>query len=170
MADALVRPASTADASLLARLQLDVWQQAYAELLPTAVLFADPDGQTQIWAGRVSAPGSVLIAFEGAVPVGLAAVDAEPDPDGFGLLELLHVLPRWSRRGHGGRLMGAAAAHLRQLGATHGRWWAPSTDESVQQFLLGVGWGPDGGQRVLDTGEGTLTEVRYAGNLDLMLI
>jgi hypothetical protein len=40
----------------------------------------------------------------------------------------------------------------------------------VQQFLLGVGWAPDGRRRVLDTGEGTFAEVRYSGDLDLMLI
>ena len=48
MADALVRPATTADAPALARLQLDIWQQAYAGLLPTAVLFTDPDQQAQV--------------------------------------------------------------------------------------------------------------------------
>ncbi len=170
MADALVRPATPDDAPTLARLQLGVWQQAYADLLPAATLLADPDRQAQVWAGRVGAPGSVLIAFEGPEPVGLAATDGELDEDGYGQLELLHVLPRWSRRGHGGRLIGAAAARLRGLGGTRARWWAPETDESVPQFLLGVGWAPDGGRRVLDTGEGTFAEVRYAGSLDLVLI
>ena len=80
------------------------------------------------------------------------------------------MLPRWSRRGHGGRLLGAAAAQLRGLGATWGVWWAPETDESVQQFLLGARWAPDGARRVLDTGESTFAEIRYAGNLDLLLV
>ncbi len=94
MADALVRPAGLDDAPTLARLQLDVWQQAYSELLPTAALFADPDQQSQIWENRVRAAG-VLIAFEGLRPVGLAATDTELDDDGAGQLELLHVLPSW---------------------------------------------------------------------------
>ncbi len=169
MADALVRPAGLDDAPTLARLQLDVWQQAYSELLPTAALFADPDQQSQIWENRVRAAG-VLIAFEGLRPVGLAATDTELDDDGAGQLELLHVLPRWSRRGHGGRLLGAAAADLRKLGALRGRWWAPESDPSVPQFLLGAGWAADGGRRVLDTGESTFAELRYAGNLDLLVV
>lgn len=169
MADALVRPAGDGDAAVLARLQLDVWQQAYAELLPAAALFTDPVRQAEVWAARIGV-GGVLLAFEGAVPVGLAATDVELDPNGAGEIELLHVLPRWSRRGHGGRLLASAARSLRNLGATRGQWWAPASDESVQQFLLGAGWAPDGGRRVLDTGESTLAEVRYSGNLDLVVI
>lgn len=169
MADALVRPAGDGDAAVLARLQLDVWQQAYAELLPAAALFADPVRQAEVWAARIRS-GGVLLAFEGAVPVGLAATDPELDPGGAGEIELLHVLPRWSRRRHGGRLLASAARQLRDLGATRGQWWAPASDASVQQFLLGAGWAPDGGRRALDTGEGTLVEVRYSGNLDLVLI
>lgn len=169
MADALVRPAFEDDAPTLARLQLSLWQQAYSELLPASALLADPVQQSEIWSGRLRAGGSVLLAFEGREPVGLAATDAELDDRGEAQLELLHVLPRWSRRGHGGRLLAAAAAVLRGTGATRGNWWAPETDESVQQFLLWVGWVPDGGRRVLDTGERTFAEVRYAGNLDLVL-
>ncbi len=169
MADALVRPARPDDAPTLARLQLAVWQQAYSELLPAAALLADPDRQAEVWAARLDAGGLVLLAFETVEPVGLAAVDPDLE-DGLGQLELLHVLPRWSRRGHGGRLLGAAAAHLRGLGAGRGAWWAPETDGSVQQFLLGLGWAPDGGRRVLDTGEGTFAEIRYTGSLDLLLV
>ena len=170
MADALVRPAGIEDASVLARLQLGVWQQAYSELLPAAALLADLDRQAEVWDARIRAGGPVLLALEGREPVGLAAVDADLDDEGAGQVELLHVLPRWSRRGHGGRLLGAAAARLRSLGAVRGTWWAPETDPSVQQFLLGVSWAPDGARRVLDTGESTFAEVRYAGNLDLILI
>jgi GNAT superfamily N-acetyltransferase len=170
VADALVRPAGPDDAPTLARLQIGVWQQAYSDLLPASVLLADPAGQAQVWAARIAGGGPVFLAFEGTEAVGLASADDELDDNCRGSLELLHVLPRWSRRGHGGRLMGAAAGHLRGRGATLGTWWAPEPDESVQQFLLGVGWAADGGRRVLDTGEGTLTEIRYSGNLDLILI
>jgi len=170
VADALVRPADPNDAHVLAKLQLGVWQQAYADLLPAAALLADPETQAQVWASRIRANGVVLLAFEGTEPVGLAAIDAELDDDGAGQLELLHVLPRWSRRGHGGRLLGAAALALRGEGAHTGTWWAPETDANVQQFLLNVNWTADGARRVLDTGEGTFTEIRYAGSLDILLV
>lgn len=170
MADALVRPATPDDAPTLARLQIALWQQAYSELLPASALLADPDRQAQAWSARIAGGGPVFLAFENTEPVGLAAVDDDPDDEGRGQLELLHVLPRWSRRGHGGRLLGAAASYLRGLGLDQATWWAPEPDESIQQFLLGVSWTADGGRRVLDTGEGTLTEIRYAGNLDLVLV
>jgi GNAT superfamily N-acetyltransferase len=169
VADALVRPAQADDARTLARLQLAVWQQAYSELLPAAALLADPDRQTELWSARLAAGGLVLLAFEGPEPVGLAATEPDLD-DGVGQIELMHVLPRFARRGHGGRLLGAAAGQLRGLGAASGAWWAPEADESIQQFLLGVRWAPDGPRRVLDTGEGTFTEIRYAGSLDLLLV
>lgn len=169
MADALVRRALPDDAPTLARLQINVWQQAYSELLPASALLADPARQAEVWAARVATGGPVLLAFEGLEAVGLAATDAEPDDDGRAQLELLHVLPRWSRRGHGGRLLGAAASDFRGRGLDRGTWWAPETDETIQQFLLGVGWAPDGGHRVLDTGEGTLTEIRYGGSLNLVV-
>ncbi|MET3803524.1 GNAT superfamily N-acetyltransferase [Nakamurella sp. UYEF19] len=170
MADALVRPAGPQDAAVLAKLQIGVWQQAYSELLPAAALLADPDQQAEVWGARVVAGGVVLLAFEGAEPVGFAATEPDLDDDGTAQLELLHVLPRWSRRGHGGRLLGAAAAHLRKSAAGRGSWWAPEADESIQQFLLTVGWAADGGRRVLDTGESTFAEIRYSGSLDLMLV
>jgi GNAT superfamily N-acetyltransferase len=170
MADALVRPAGPDDGPTLGRLQLDVWQQAYSDLLPAAALLADPDEQGRIWAERVTHGGPVLMAFEGPQPVGLAALEGTVDDDGYGQLELLHVLPRWSRRGHGGRLLAAAGSEMRKLGTSSGRWWAPETDLSVRQFLLGVGWSPDSARRVLDTGEGTFAEIRYSGALDLILV
>lgn len=167
MADALVRPADVHDAELLAGLQLQIWQHAYSELLPTQVLQASPTELAPAWRQRLAGPGRVLIAFEGVVPVGLAATAGSPDESGRGEIELLLVLPRYSRRGHGGRLLAAAAAALRSLGAGTGLWWAPQTDRSVERFLAGAGWQPDGARRVLDTGSGRFTEVRYCGPTDL---
>ncbi len=173
MAPVQVRAATPADAVTLARLQLSIWQQAYAELLPVSVLFADPATHAIGWSDRAAA-GGVLMAFEGAEAVGLAAVADQLELDrraqSTGQIELLYVLPRWGRRGHGGRLLAHAADYLRGLGASRGEWWAPETDASVPRFLGGAGWAADGGRRVLDTGEGTFTEVRYSGGLDLILV
>lgn len=184
MAVAVVRQAVESDAGVVAGLQLAVWQQVYAELLPAAVLLADPEVRAAAWAARIGGGAPVLLASEGAEPVGLAAVaDPDPDPDDnagdnpaghtavgrVGEIETLLVLPRWARRGHGGRLLAEAAAGLRRRGAESARWWAPEADRSVERFLAGVSWFPDGGRRVLDTGEGSLAEVRYAGPLDLVL-
>ncbi len=167
MAEATVHRATRADAGVVAELQIRLWQQAYSEILPAALLLADPAAMTVRWAARIGSTDPVLIAFEGAHPVGFTAVGTgEAD----GEIEVLGVLPRWARRGHGGRLLGSAALELRQAGADHGHWWAPEADRSVERFLARVGWLPDGTHRVLDTGEGLLTEIRYSGSLDLVLL
>lgn len=165
-----VRRAVPADARPAARIQLELWQQAYAELLPAAVLLGDPTARETAWEQRIAEAGPVLLGYEGEQAVGLAAVAAQPAEDGAGEIELLGVLPRWARRGHGGRLLAAAAAELRRPGAERGCWWAVQDDRSIERFLAHAGWFPDGRRRVLDTGEGTLTEVRYSGKLDLVLI
>ncbi len=190
MADATVRPADEGDALLLAELQIQLWQHAYAELLPASVLFTDPAEHARAWAARIATGRPVLIATEGDQPVGFAAVGIDPegsDTEGpalnrpataqsrtaegsLGAVEVLGVLPRWSRRGHGGRLLGEAARCLRGLGAARGCWWAPETDTTIASFLGGVGWLPDGHRRVLDTGESLLGEVRYLGSLELALV
>ena len=87
-----------------------------------------------------------------------------------GTIDVLGVLPRWSRRGHGGRLIATAAGRLRDRGATVGAWWAPEDDDTISAFVAGIGWIAQGGRRLLDTGEGTIAEVRYRGSLDLVMI
>ncbi|GGL95414.1 GNAT family N-acetyltransferase [Nakamurella endophytica] len=215
MSRAAVRPATPDDAATVAALQLEVWRDAYAELLPASVLLGDPAVLAQRWAVRIRDGGPVLLAVEGSAVVGMAALDLGPvgpdEPDqlvdsdasdasdeavppigdaraadsgdrsdstggspstgtGTGEIEQLLVLPRWSRRGHGGRLLGEAGALLRRAGRTRGIWWAPEPDRSVERFLAGVQWFPDGARRAVDTGEGVLAEVRYAGGLDLVVL
>ena len=182
MADATVRAADAADAGLIAALQLAVWRQAYAQLLPSEVLTTEPAELGARWTARIGAGGPVLLAFEGAVPVGFAALhdgaalgetgvgETALGETGVGEIEVLHVVARWTRRGHGGRLFGEATGRLRAGGAGSGFWWAPESDVSVERFLAGVGWWPDGARRVLQTATGGFAEIRYRGGLDLVLI
>jgi GNAT superfamily N-acetyltransferase len=172
MAEARVRTAVESDAEAVALLQIAWWRAAYATMLPAAVLGADPSVLARSWGSRI-AGHTVLLATEGAEQVGFAAVDPEVasgNGEVLGSIDVLGVLPRWSRRGHGGRLVATAAGLLRNLGATVGSWWIPERDPIVQAFLAGIGWEPDGGRRAWDTGEDTLVEVRYRGSLDLVLL
>jgi GNAT superfamily N-acetyltransferase len=170
MALAEVREAGVDDAAVLGGLQLEFWRQAYAGLLPAVLLGRSEADQAQAWRSRLQVGGTALLATEGGAPVGFALLDPEPDTDGVGEIQALGVLPRWSRRGHGGRLLGTAALQLRRAGATTGRYWAPVADEATAAFLTAAGWSPDGSRRVLDTGEGTLAEQSYSGTLDLVLL
>jgi GNAT superfamily N-acetyltransferase len=96
------------------------------------------------------------------------AVGAVPDDAGrVGLVATLLVSPRWGRRGHGGRLLVAAAEGLRTAGAARGITWVPERDAASRAFYARVGWEPDGTVRTLDAGGRLLREVRLGGPLDL---
>ncbi len=169
MGNARVRPALPDDALLLATLQRAWWREAYPDLLPADVLNVDSEAFAQAWASQLSS-GTAAIAEENTHPVGFALVNADLDDHQRGRIEVLGVLPRWAHRGHGGRLIAHCAEVLRRTGAEQGSWWAVESDTAITAFLAGIGWSATGRRRVLDTGEGQLSEIEYAGSLELVAI
>jgi len=176
MALATVRPAVAADVEEITRIQTATWAAAYADLVPAAAIehLSGPEAG-EAWAAAVEA-GAVLVATEGGWTVGFVAAgpadvpaDSPLGPEAWGEVGALLVEPRWGRRGHGGRLLAAAAAALRERGARYGLAWVPEKDDASRRFYARAGWEPDGTVRGLDTGEGVLREVRYTGSLDLAL-
>lgn len=172
MADVSVRPARVEDAAEVARIQIDTWRIAYAEILPSQVLdtLSIEDG-TAVWADAIrSAPSPrhhVLVAMEQHWAVGFTALGpadpAEPDAthlETTAAIAPLLVEPRWGRRGHGSRLLAAAIDHARGDGMTHALAWIPEQDKASFEFLTSAGWAPDGLVRALDTGAGELREIR----------
>jgi L-amino acid N-acyltransferase YncA len=174
MALATVRRAGPADVDALVRIQSDTWRAAYAELVPAAAI-AELTGPAAraAWKQAVTAGGGyhVFVASEGAWTVGFCAAAFYGGEDGAAIAEVstLLVEPRWSRRGHGGRLLAAAATALREHGAEVGWTWVPEVDGVSRAFYGHAGWEADGAVRGLDTGDGTLREVRLSGPLDLRL-
>lgn len=173
-ADASVRPAWPDDAVEIARIQLVTWRTAYRSVLPAAVLDEwDADASTASWRTAVASPPTpghgVLVALEKNTLVGFAAYGPaeltegeRPDPAGPSAeVSALLVEPRWGRRGHGSRLL-AAVADLAQAGsAARLQVWLPEADEVSAGFYESAGWAPDGWARTLDTGHGTLREIRW---------
>jgi len=171
MATASVRPAVASDVDEIVRLQAVTWRTAYAGLLPPAALeMVGGQAARQAWAAAVAAgEGSrVLVATEGQWTVGFCAASTGAAPQ-WGEIAALVVEPRWGRRGHGGRLLAAAAAGLVEHGARYGLAWVAEADEATRRFYASLRWGPDGQVRVLDTGAGELRELRLTGSLDLQL-
>jgi GNAT superfamily N-acetyltransferase len=173
MAIAAVRPAIPDDVDDIVRIQSLTWRAAYTDVVPAEAIdqLSGPEAR-QAWTAAVEAGESyqVLVATEGEWTVGFCAA-AVYSGEGGTLAEIstLLVEPRWGRRGHGGRLLAHAAATLRAAGADRGHAWVPETDVASLGFYAGAGWHPDGAARVLDTGAGTLREVRVAGPLSLQL-
>ncbi|MGH4012216.1 MAG: GNAT family N-acetyltransferase [Pseudonocardiaceae bacterium] len=183
MALARVRAATPADASALAALHRATWRAAYSELLPPGALDGlDAPEVQQAWADTIEGGATVLIAIESDHPVGfvvagpapedeVAAADGALPPDAAHtvLVSTLLVEPRWGRRGHGGRLLAAAAAALRDAGATRGITWVPAQDPALLNFYRRAGWDPDGTVRTLDAAGHPLREIRLTGSLNLVL-
>lgn len=178
-----VRRATVQDASTLAALHRVTWRAAYSGLLPPGTLDElDTPQLQQAWAATIEGGATVLIATEGADPVGFVVAGAAPEEDVAAadgtmppdaartvLVSTLLVEPRWARRGHGGRLLAAAAAALREAGATRGIAWVPAEDPASLSFYRHAGWAPDGVVRTLDANGRALREIRLTGPLDLVL-
>jgi GNAT superfamily N-acetyltransferase len=184
MADADVRPAEPADAGEISRIQLATWRTAYAEILPEQVLAGlDERATAERWRDTIRhGPAMVFVASEGRWTVGFGAAgpapaaesaDAAgtppPDASTVALVSTLLVEPRWGRRGHGGRLLAAAAGAMRAAGSTRGICWVPEADAASLAFYRRAGWATDGTVRTLDAGGRTVREVRLTGSLDIEL-
>ncbi|WP_367136596.1 GNAT family N-acetyltransferase [Saccharothrix sp. HUAS TT1] len=181
MADATTRTAQPDDVAEIARIHRDTWRTAYRELVPAEVLEAlDVDDTAPAWAEAV-ARGQVFVATEGAWTVGFCVAGIAPGgevahadgslPEDAATTALVSVLvePRWGRRGHGGRLLGTAARHLREAGATRGVAWVPEADKASTGFYGKADWEADGTVRTLDAGGRPLREIRVSGGLSLLL-
>jgi L-amino acid N-acyltransferase YncA len=174
MATAAVRPAEESDVEEIVRIQAATWRTAYSAVVPvTALEQLDGPEAHEAWRAAVAAGDGfhVLVATEGAWTVGFCAAVHYPGQGGRDIAEIstLLVEPRWGRRGHGGRLLVAAAAALREHGNDRGRAWVPEPDAASRAFYTRAGWVLDGAVRALDTGDGTVREVRFSGPLDLAL-
>lgn len=175
--DAGVRRARQDDADAIGQVHSRSWQTSYAELLPDAAVPAlTPAALAKSWRAAISDPPSgqhrVLVATAGPDLVGFAALspsaDADAEPGRDAELLVLLVDPDQQRRGHGSRLLNAAADTLRKNGFAVVRSWVPEADGDRRAFLSGAGFATDGASRVLDAaGDGTTTvrEVRLTAAL-----
>jgi L-amino acid N-acyltransferase YncA len=174
MALATVRRAVEADVDALVRIQSDTWRAAYAQLVPAAAI-AELTGPAahDAWRAAITAGDGyhVFVASEGEWTVGFCAAAHYAGENGAAIDEVstLLVEPRWGRRGHGGRLLATAAEALRGHGAEVGWAWVPEADVASRAFYAHAGWAADGAVRGLDTGAGTLREIRLSGPLELQL-
>ncbi|MEV0270808.1 GNAT family N-acetyltransferase [Hamadaea sp. NPDC050747] len=174
MAQGHVRPGRPGDAGEIARIQVATWRIAYRRLFPRHVL-ADLD-ETEFaatWRDSIMAPPTerhrVLVAVEqsstSSYVVGFIASGPAEDPDaGPDVAEITELLvePRWGRRGHGSRLLAAAADHWRDDAYTSALAWVFDQAPAMPKFLGSAGWAPDGARRSLDVEDMLVPQSRYA--------
>jgi GNAT superfamily N-acetyltransferase len=180
MALGFVRPARPEDAAEIARVQLTTWRSAYRRMFPPHVLAnLDEAYLARGWSEAIeSAPSArhrVLIAVEqsdtATAVVGFAAAgpadeqalapEEPPLPQDVAAITDLLIEPRWSRRGHGSRLLAATVDLWREDGFRTAVAWAYDQDKAMQKFLGSAGWEPDGAGRALDVDDMLVPQVRF---------
>lgn len=136
----------------------------------------EPDQFRAGWHRAITAPPSrahqVLVALDGEHRVGFAAfgpdadrLEQDPEPETTAAIGTLLVEPRWGRRGHGSRLLSAIADLAQQAGVNRLVAWVAIADTASLEFYRSAGWEADGVQRSLDTGAGTVAELRLHASL-----
>jgi GNAT superfamily N-acetyltransferase len=116
-----LRPATLADAALIASIHSTSWQATYRGLLPDAFLDGEVTRErAAYWEARLRAPGGerriVLIAELEGEPVGFVCVEKQPESAWGVLLDNLHALPAHQGIGAGKLLMRAAEDWARAQG------------------------------------------------------
>ena len=170
MADVSVRVGWADDAPAIAQVQLAVWRESYAGVLPAEVLDVDPDVAARAWRQSLGRPADarqrVLVALERNRVVGFTltqpATDPDCDPVRDGEVGELTVAPADRGQGHGSRLVQAAVDTLKADGFGRAVHWASAGDDGLRAFLTASGWEADGAHRELDLGGSgsTLKQVR----------
>lgn len=169
-AENFVRGARPADAGAIARIQVARWRTGYAGLVPGDVLAELTSGEAEgrwgeHWAGSLASPPSsrhrVLVAVGagdgGMRPVaGFASFGPATDPDRWPATDAelyeLCVAQDQAGRGHGSRLLNAAAATMAEDGFGTVSAWVLERDAPARRFLESAGWAADGARKELDMG------------------
>jgi GNAT superfamily N-acetyltransferase len=101
------------DLRTIAGLHAESWKRAYRGIYPDTYLDRDVDAERlAVWTERFASPRPdqrTVLAEDDGTPAGFAHVLLAEDPVHGALLDNLHVLPPWQRRGLGGRLMAECA-------------------------------------------------------------
>lgn len=147
--DVSIRPARTGDEHEIGRIQVDAWIGSLGERFGRHRHDAfDREAITQGWVDSIAQPPTpghqVFVALSEGDIVGFTAV-APPST-----IVALEVDPAWRRRGHGSRLLAAAADHLRNNGGTEMKLWCLEQDTLRAEFLAGAGFGESGMSRELE--------------------
>lgn len=168
MSGGFVRAARAADAVGLARVQVASWQNAFAGLVPEAVIaeLCAEDALAQFaarWRDAISAPPTskhrvhVAVAQPGDPEIlGFAASGPATDEDLWpgtdGQLYELHVAPDVADSGHDQRLLHAVADTFGEDEFSAAYTWALAGDTARITFLEAAGWAQDGSRSNLDMG------------------
>ena len=157
-----VRPATSADADAIGRVQVEAWTTAYAGLLPQETIYAFDVSARQAREGlaRAPRPGSAtFVALVEEEVVGFATVGASYSEEGTGELYAIYVDPSSWGRGAGRALIERAEASLRESGFPKALLWVLQGNERAERSYRAAAWEHDG-EKEDDFQGATVTELR----------
>ncbi|MFL9881701.1 GNAT family N-acetyltransferase [Paraburkholderia agricolaris] len=165
-----LRPATLADATLIASIHSTSWQATYRGLLPDAFLDGEVTRErAAYWEARLRAPGSerrmVLIAELAGEPIGFVCVERQPASAWGVLLDNLHALPGHQGIGAGKLLMRAAEDWARAQGETQLYLYVLEGNTPAIGFYEKHGWQFVGAEPD-HMGGVDITALRYVYRLD----
>ncbi|WP_031361073.1 GNAT family N-acetyltransferase [Caballeronia sordidicola] len=125
----VLRPATSADAPLIARMHAQSWASGYRGILPDDFLDREMSAEREThWSTRfeelAAGAGEVVIAMHDDQPIGFLCLVA-PDETGSVLVDNLHALPGAKGSGLGTAMLGFAA-----------RWASDRAATSLHLFVL----------------------------------
>jgi GNAT superfamily N-acetyltransferase len=162
-----VRPASSADADGIARVQERGWQIAYRHVFPVAEL--DRGGFIHIarWRDRLERPPagwSTFVAERDGEVIGFASVGPNRDDRGLGELYAIYVDPNDWSTGAGRALIAEAE---RQLATDYAEatLWVLESNPRARRFYEQSGWTEDGARKAEERWGVRAPEIRYRKRL-----
>lgn len=164
--EVLIRAATASDAAQIARVHVDSWREAYADVIPAEYLDSiDVAERAETWRERLAGPSrglSIWVAEEGAEVLGFACLGPSRDEDADrSTLEIyaIYLEPSAWGRGVARELMRTVLASV-PAGAVV-TLWVLGANERARHFYRRHGFQPDGVERVEEYGGTPLTEIRY---------
>ena len=161
----MVRPATVADATRIADLQLASWRATYATELSAEFREAQDSREWAAdWRSEIANGVNVLVVEEGDVLLGFVAC-GNPRRGSAGIVgwEIynIHAHPEHHGEGIGGTLFRAAVDLGRVHGARQLVLWVVRTNHSARAFYERRGMRVDGAEQLHRVGNETLSEIRY---------
>ena len=141
-ADVLLRRAGPADADALGQAHVAAWREAYAGLIPDAVLAAlNPRQRAAMWRNAMAQETTVRLAERCDAIVGFASCNAQLDPSlpFSGEIQAIYVLRTAQRRGVGRSLMSAMARDLLARGHGSALLWVMEGNAPARRFYEALG-------------------------------
>lgn len=171
MPEPSIRPATEADAKIIAAIHVEAWRQSYADIVPAEALARlDVEERTRRWREILRAAPAcdavLMLSFGDEPPCGFATCGRQRSPrleaQGFaGEIQALYILRRGQRCGGGRALMRAMARHLRTQGWEGASVWLFRDNLPARRFYEAMGAVPTGEQGVWETLGVTLPDIAY---------